>query len=110
MQTTLIQNEAIISSHNANLMRGIEGVGGKLYITNLRLVFESHSFNIQTGSTVINIKDITGVDKIWSKFLGLPLFPNGLRISVSNENFDFVVNNRTSIIETINKSKSQLHG
>ena len=110
MQTTLSQNEAIISSHNANLMRGLEGDGGKLYITNLRLVFESHSFNIQTGSTIINIKDITSVDKIWSKFLKIPLFPNGLRIAVSNENFDFVVTGRSAIIDTLNRTRRQLQG
>ena len=88
------------------MMRGLEGVGGKLYITNQRLVFESHSFNIQTGVDIISLIDITGTQKVWSRFLGIPLAPNGLKITTQYGEYIFVVYGRTKIIDTINKAKS----
>lgn len=44
-------------------MRGWEGVGGRLYLTNRRLVFESHAINLQTGTTDIPLADIVDAKK-----------------------------------------------
>ncbi|MFP6587156.1 MAG: hypothetical protein VB814_05880, partial [Pirellulaceae bacterium] len=43
--------------------------------------FESHSFNVQSGVTVIELSDIHSTKGCWSKFLGfIPLLPNGLSV------------------------------
>jgi hypothetical protein len=81
MKTELKQNEQIIKQGAANLQKGLETVGGKLYLTNQRLVFEAHKINIQGGNTEINLSDIQSSEKCWTKCLGLiPLMPNSLAV------------------------------
>ena len=55
----------------ASIQRGIETVGGSLYLTTQRLIFESHALNIQTGKTIIPLGDVKDVQTCWTKFLGL---------------------------------------
>lgn len=104
MNTPTLQGEAIIREYRANLMRGIEGVGGKLYITNQRLIFESHSFNIQSGNEIINLRDISAVEKVWTKILGIPLAPNGLKVTTATDEYSFVVGKRSEVFDLLNKS------
>jgi hypothetical protein len=67
----------------ANLQRGIETVGGRLWLTTERLVFESHGFNVQTGTTVIDREEISSAEPCWTRFLGLiPLAPNSLAVTL----------------------------
>lgn len=81
MKTTLRQGEQIIKNGAANLQKNIETVGGKLYLTNQRLVFESHKFNVQSGETEVELSNIQSLEKCWTKFLGfVPLFPNSLAV------------------------------
>jgi len=40
-------NEKLELVTSANHFKGVEGVGGKLFLTDQRLVFKSHRFNIQ---------------------------------------------------------------
>ena len=82
MKTSLDTNEALLRSGGANLQRGAETVGGWLYLTDRRLIFESHAFNLQTGTTAIFLGEITTVAKCWTRFLNkLPLFPNSLAVT-----------------------------
>jgi len=84
MNTPLNSDEAILKTGGANLQRGIETVGGKLYLTNRRLIFESHAFNVQRGATLIPLGDISSVTKCWTKFLNLiPLMPNSLAVTTT---------------------------
>ena len=105
MKTPLHPSEHIVKSGVANLQHGIESVGGKLHLTNQRLVFESHRFNLQTGATIIPRASIVGVQKCWTKFLNLiPMLPNAIAVSTNrNEKFCLVVGNRkewmTALIE-----------
>ncbi|MBN2146545.1 MAG: hypothetical protein JW726_04115 [Anaerolineales bacterium] len=83
MKTQRMPDEAVIKEGPANLQKNIETVGGKLYLTNFRLIFEAHSINIQGGITEIAVADIDRLDKAWTKFLGLiPLFPNSLEVRI----------------------------
>ena len=69
--------ESLVKDSRANLQRGLETVGGRLYLPTKRLLFESHQFNVQTGPTTADLRSITGVTKGWTKFLNvLPLAPN----------------------------------
>ena len=81
MKTSLNENENLIKEGAANLQRGLETVGGKLYVTNHRLLFEPHAINIQSENMEINIVDIKSTEKSWTKFLNIiPIFPNSLLI------------------------------
>jgi hypothetical protein len=81
MKTALRDGEEIIKNGAANMQKNIETVGGKLYLTNERLVFEAHKINIQSGSSEIEISNIQSTEPSWTKFLGLlPIFPNSLSV------------------------------
>lgn len=81
MNITLRPNEKLVREGGANLQRGMETVGGMLYLTDQRLFFQTHAFNVQTGSTQIELSDLTGTRLCWTKFLGVvPLFPNSLEV------------------------------
>jgi hypothetical protein len=69
-------DENIIFETPANHFKGMEGVGGKLYLTNKRLVFKSHKYNIQNHELSISLSDLTKVYK--RKTLGL--ISNGFSI------------------------------
>jgi hypothetical protein len=81
-------NETILFDTGANHFKGAEGVGGKLYLTNKRLVFKSHKFNIQNHELSISLSSIEKVDRY--KTLGL--VNNGLSIqTIDNKIEKFVV-------------------
>ncbi len=72
--------ENILFETGANHFRGIEAVGGKLYVTNKRLVFRSHKFNIPNHHLTIGLADIEEIERY--KTLGL--VNNGLSIQCAN--------------------------
>ena len=81
MRTELRQSEHVIKEGAASLQKNIETVGGRLRLTNQRLLFEAHKFNVQRGVTEIELPSIQASHPCWTKFLGLlPLFPNALAI------------------------------
>ncbi len=81
MKTKLRQGEQVVKEGAANLQKNIETVGGKLYLTNQRLVFEAHKINFQGGTTEIELSNIQSLRPCWTRFLGiLPLFPNSLAV------------------------------
>lgn len=108
MKTELKQNEQIIKQGAANLQKGLETVGGKLYLTNQRLIFEAHKLNTQGGSTEINLSDIQSSEKCWTKFLGfLPLMPNSLAVyTKSGSECRFVLFGRGAWAAAIDANKN----
>ena len=108
MKTELKPNEQIIRQGLANLQKGVETVGGKLYLTNQRLVFEAHKFNVQGGTTEIELSDIQSTEKCWTKFLGLiPLMPNSLAVHTkTGKEYRFVVFFRGSWAASIDSNKN----
>jgi len=96
MKINLHRDETLIQEGGANLQRRWEAVGGRLFLTNTRLVFSSHSFNVQNGSLELPLTAIRGVAPCWTKFLGfLPLAPNSLCISTDGGEHRFVVHGRS---------------
>lgn len=77
-------NETIIFVTGANHFKGAEGVGGKLYLTTKRLVFKSHSFNIQNHELSISLSQIGKVDRY--KTLGIT--NNGLAVTTTNNTIE----------------------
>lgn len=89
MKTDLVVEEIVVRAGPANLQRRSETVGGRLYLTNLRLIFESYAFNAQTGTTIIALTAITGVRRCWTKLLDLiPLLPNSIAVG-SNDGVEY---------------------
>jgi len=103
MKTDLLPGETTVRDGPANLQRGLETVGGRLHLTDQRLVFESHRFNIQTGVTIIALSEVARLRKTWTKFLGLiPLAPNSLSVHTSaGAEYRFVVWDRKGWIQEI---------
>ena len=92
--------ERILYVGGANLFRGIEGVGGKLRITDTRILFEPHFFNIQKGNLEIPLKEILLIGKRNTMLL----IPNGIYVQLkSGVVYRFVVNERERIIDLITK-------
>jgi len=108
MKTELKQNEQVIKQGSANLQKGIETVGGKLYLTNKRLVFEAHMINVQGGTTEIELPDILSSEKCWTKFLGfIPLMPNSLAVHTkAGKEHRFVLSGRGAWATAIDVNKN----
>ena len=87
----LDSDEKIIFQSGANHFKGLEAVGGKLYLTNKRLVFKSHKLNVQNHELTINLSDISKRES----FKPLRLTNNGLCIlTAKNTREKFVVEKR----------------
>tara|TARA_R110002124_G_scaffold144672_1_gene309815 strand:- start:199 stop:756 length:558 start_codon:yes stop_codon:yes gene_type:complete len=96
----LVTDEHIESEGPASLFRGMESVGGKLFLTNQRAIFKAHKMNIQTGQTNIPFENISEI----SLRKTAHVIENGLRIKMnSGEAFDFVLNERETWIEKLNE-------
>ena len=81
-------DESVLFETGANHFKGVEAVGGKLYLTNKRLVFKSHKFNIQNHQLSIKLSDIDKIER--NKTLGL--VNNGLSVrTVDSQSEKFVV-------------------
>ena len=58
-------------------------VGGRLFLTNQRLLFEAHRVNVQREPLDVRLASIRGVAGGWTKFLGfIPLVPNALIVTL----------------------------
>ncbi len=70
-------DEQLLLEGGANHFKGAEGVGGKLVLTNRRLIFKSHNLNIQNHQQSIDISQIKSIreksNNIFSRFLILEL-------------------------------------
>jgi hypothetical protein len=84
-------DENILFETAANHFKGAEAVGGKLYLTNKRLVFKSHKLNIQNHQLSLNRSDIQKVDRYKTMWMA----DNGLSVTTINGSVDkFVVEHR----------------
>jgi hypothetical protein len=91
---------SILHSGGANHFKKGEAVGGKLYLMSDKIQFQSHSFNIQNHSLIIEMKDIKEV----VFFNSLGIVPNGLKIITKDGNTEkFVVNGRKTWKSEIEK-------
>jgi len=96
----LQENEKIEIEGPANLFRGMEGVGGKIFLTDKKLIFKSHKINIQKGQTNIEYENINEIIERKT----IKLIDNGIRIKTRDgKEFDFVVNERKNWIKKLNE-------
>lgn len=101
IQVELEENEQLQHEGAANLFKGVESVGGKLVLTNRRLIFKSHRFNFQTGETAFSWEEIDDVTpRKTAKWL-----QNGLRIVLkTGDHVDLVVYERDVWLDHIKTS------
>ncbi len=98
----LEEDEQIEFKGNANLFRGIEGVVGRLFLTNKNVVFKSHKFNIQKGQTNIKLNDISEILKKKRRFLSI--MGHGIKIKTKDgQNFHFITTNQDVWVEKLNE-------
>lgn len=83
----LLPGEEITFQTAANHFKGLEGVGGKLYLTNQRLVFKSHQLNIQKHEISIPLSDISVV----ARYKTMGIVNNGLSVTTVSKTEKFVV-------------------
>ncbi len=84
-------------------MQGTEAIGGKLYVTNYRLLFISHAFNRITGTFSIDLSTITGVENTSIMFV------RKLMVSTSIQSFEFIAWNIPDLIAAILSARDGLH-
>ena len=98
----LLEDEKIKIESPASFLKGFEKVGGKLFLTNKRLIFKAHILNIHRKQINFEFGQISEVEK--RKISNAP--DNGIRVTMaSGENFDFVVQDRDKWLEKLHKMK-----
>jgi hypothetical protein len=81
MGLKLLEGEKQIMEGKANKSGWYGSRGGKLILTNQRLLFVDHGFNIRQGGDVINLKDIMSVDTAITFLLALPIpMPTSIKV------------------------------
>ncbi len=99
--------EKLMAEVLANLWGGWEAVGGKLYITDRRIRFESHPFNVQVGPAEILMSEV----KALSRANNLGLVSNGLLVETTKRGcYRFAVWNRQRVIGLILMAISKTQG
>lgn len=99
------KDETILFETAANHFKGIEAVGGKLFLTNKRLVFKSHNINFQNHELSVPLSDI----ELVGRYKTLGLVNNGLSVTTSDNNVEkFVVEQIESWINQL-RDKTELH-
>jgi hypothetical protein len=73
--------EKMIFQTGAKHFKGMEAVGGKLCLTDKRIIFKSHRFNIQNHELIIKLTDIKEINR----FRPLDLTDNGLSIQTNEQ-------------------------
>ncbi|MDM8158534.1 GRAM domain-containing protein [Labilibaculum sp. K2S] len=94
-------DETIIFEDGASLFRGaLVAVGGKLFLTNKRLIFNPHKYNFQKGETSIELSEITEISKRKTS----RIMDNGLRVvTKDNTKYDLVLNDRDEWLKQLKK-------
>ena len=94
----LYPNEQILADVGANMFRGIEAVGGRMKITDKRIIFEPHAVNLQKMVAEIPLSQVTDVTPRNT----LMIVPNGILVRLkSGVEYKFVVRGRERLIDII---------
>ncbi len=99
LEPDLEDGEAVIFKSNACHFKGIEAVGGRLFLTSKRLLFKSHRFNIQNHVYSVSLTDI----KKTETYRTLGIRENGLKIITATANERFVVDQRDAWIAHLDR-------
>lgn len=93
----LRESERLLKHGVASHRRGWETVGGRLYLTDRRLMFQPHLFNLQIEEWCVGLTEVEEV----RAFLTLGFIPNGLSVVTSDGEERFLVRDRHGWVKTI---------
>jgi hypothetical protein len=97
---SLNENEFILLEKDANHFKGLEAVGGRIYLTNNRIIFKSHSLNIQSHMVSFLWTEINHT----ARYKTLGLINNGIELHLKNNTIKkFVVEDAETVLVAINK-------
>lgn len=100
MRLKLKNEEKVIKEGPANHVKGIEVVGGKLYLTNNRIIFLSHDMNYQSHLLSVPYTEIVHVDTRNTMLI----IPNGFYIQKRDNSIEkFVTYGREEWIRVIRR-------
>jgi hypothetical protein len=90
-QPNLEEGEKVLKEGPANHFMGFEGVGGRLFLTDRRLLFKSHRWNFQVHELSVPLAEVAGAKAVMTA----GILPNGLKVSRADGTTDrFVVEGR----------------
>lgn len=105
LNAELQENEIEIYSDGANLFRDAQAVGGKLVLTNERLIFLPHSLNFNREQEYLELSKISSTKRVRT----MDLIDNGLRVTLHNDvELKFVLNNRETWIKILEETKAKI--
>ena len=107
MKMVMQDNEVIIKEGKANSFNLFLSKGGSLAVTNQRVLWHGHGFNIGGQADVIKLEDIVAYGKCFtiSIFMLLLPIPNAFYISTnSGKTYKYTVFGRKIWIETLKKA------
>jgi hypothetical protein len=91
----LSEGEVVLQQYNANMFRGKEAVGGRIFITDCNFLFQSHSFNIQRGQSSIPLSEIAG-----AQTFAILKVDKGLQLKTRDgKEYKFVVEQREDLMQ-----------
>lgn len=97
--------EIVVKEGGANHFKGVKGVGGKLVLTDKRLIFRSHELNIQSHQDSFELAHIRDVQV--TKML--KILENGLMLKFKNETLErFVVDDPADWVSLIGHQKAHV--
>lgn len=105
MERPSFVGEDLVKEGGANHFRNIEAVGGWIYLTDQRLLFKSHSINVQRHELSIPLQKISEAKPCMT----FGIIPNGLEIKTIDGNREkFVVEDRKSWVKKIMEAKERI--
>jgi len=100
-----LAGEDLVKEGGANHFRNIEAVGGWIYLTDQRLLFKSHSINVQRHELSIPLQKISEAKPCMT----FGIIPNGLEIKTIDGNKEkFVVEDRKNWVKKILQTKERV--
>ena len=103
-ELALAEGERIVREGPANMFRGIESVGGWLWLTDRRLVFRSHAIALQRGESAWPLDQIASAEPAMTMWI----IPNGLRCTLRDAtSAKFVVTDRTGWAAAIESARAR---
>ncbi|MBI2388416.1 MAG: hypothetical protein HYV09_02260 [Deltaproteobacteria bacterium] len=100
--SVLDEGEQLLHVGVANHFKGIESVGGRLYLTTQRLRFRSHRVNIRVHDEWYPLESVVRVEA--ARTLGI--IPNGLRVHLAGGAVErFVVEGNAAWAERIERAR-----
>jgi hypothetical protein len=108
-KSELEPDESVLKQGRANLQHGAESAGGRLFLTDRRLLFEAHIFNAQRGGDQIKLSEISEMEPAWTRFFGaIPVMPSTLSVRTElGDEHNLVVRRRKAWMRAIEDARGQ---